>query len=235
MNWPRLIAHRGASAYAPENTMEAFELLCSFAPRWIECDVTLTKDDIPIIFHDKTLKRQIGLDKKINELTFAQVQAITTIKIPSLNELLRFARMQGFCINLEIKPNDYHSKLLVKLVKEALISHRLLLKTRILISSFDTKCLVYAKNLMPQLPRALLLHKWRRNWRSLATRLATTSIHCHYKILTKPRIARIKSYDYKIYTYTVNNQKIAKKLFQQGVDGIFSDFPDLLSGGNYDV
>lgn len=235
MNWPKLIAHRGASAYAPENTMEAFELLQAFPPRWIECDVTLTKDNIPIVFHDKTLKRQVGLDKKINDLTFAEVLAITAVKIPSLSELLQFARTQGFCLNLEIKSNDYHSKLLVRLIKDALIAHHMLLKTRILISSFDNKCLVYAKNLMPQLPRALLLHKWQRNWRGLAKRLTVTSIHCHHKILTKQRIRSIKGQDYKLYSYTVNNIQLAKKLFSRGVDGVFSDFPDLLSGSNNDL
>jgi glycerophosphoryl diester phosphodiesterase len=229
MKWPKLIAHRGASAYAPENTMAAFELLKSYPVRWIECDVTLSKDNIPIIFHDKTLKRQAGVNKKINDLTFAEILAINKITIPSLSELLLFAKAQKFSLNLEIKSNGYNTKLLVRLIKDALVAHRLLLKTRIMISSFDTKSLVYAKKIMPQLPRAMLLHKWQRNWHSMAERLAVTSINCHHKLLTEPRVKQIKAWNYKIYSYTINDLKLAQKLLNKGVDGIFSDHPDLLS------
>ena len=64
MDWPKLIAHRGASLLAPENTLVAFKLAKTHNAHWIECDVTLTQDGVPIIFHDKTLKRQTGINKK---------------------------------------------------------------------------------------------------------------------------------------------------------------------------
>lgn len=238
MDWPTLIAHRGASAYAPENTLIAFKMAKEQGISWIECDVTLSKDGIPVIFHDKTFKRLANRNNKINQLDYSTIAEFDVGKwfskkfegetTPTLEQLLELANEYDIKINLEIKPNGYKPKFLVSEIK------RLLEKTHfkpkhMLISSFDTKSLLYAQNYLPEVKRGLLMDKWRRNWHYLAEKFEVSSIHCHYKLCTNTRVEKIKQANYKLYCYTINNKTKAKKLFEKGVDGIFSDYPDLLA------
>jgi len=238
MEWPKLIAHRGASAYAPENTLVAFELALRQGIDWIECDVTLSKDGVPVIFHDKTFKRMAKRTKYINQLTFEEIMQIDVgawfskkfsgQTTPTLEELLIFAKENQIKINLELKPNAYKPKCLVMQVDQ-LIRQTNFTKNDLLISSFDSTSLMYAYKYMPQIQRGLLMDKWRRNWHHLAEKFQVSSIHCHYKLCTKERINKIKQANYILYCYTVNNGSKADKLFKKGIDGIFSDYPDLLT------
>lgn len=238
MKWPKLIAHRGASASAPENTLIAFKMAKELGADWIECDVTLTQDDIPVIFHDKTFKRLANRNMNINQLDYQTVMDIDVgawfskkfsgEKTPTLEALLLFAKKHAIKINLELKPNGYKPKYLIKKI-QLLLDETQFKFEDLLISSFDTKSLLYAQNYLPQVKRGLLLDKWRRNWHYLAEKFQVSSIHCHYKLCSKVRVIKIKQANYKLYCYTVNNKIKAEKLFAKGVDGIFSDYPDLLN------
>jgi glycerophosphoryl diester phosphodiesterase len=233
-----IIAHRGASAYAPENTLSAFKCVKSYNTHWIECDVTLTRDGIPIIFHDKTLKRQTGLSHQINQVDFAFTQSLDVgrwfseafigERIPTLEALLSYALSENILINLEIKSHGYQPKWLVKKIREAIQRINYPAKTNMIISSFEKMSLLYAQHLVPQVRRGLLLSKWDKAWFLSAERLRIYSVHCDYKILTPKRITSILEKGYKLYVYTVNNRAIAQCLFDHHVDGIFSDYPDLM-------
>ena len=238
MKWPKLIAHRGASAFAPENTLIAFKMAKEQGCDWIECDVTLTQDGVPVIFHDKTFKRLANRNININQLDFQAVLDIDVgtwfspkfsgEKTATLEALLLFAKKNAMKINLELKPNGYKPRSLITQV-QLLLSETQFNFDDLLISSFDTKSLLYAQKYLPQVKRALLIDKWRRNWHYVAEKFQVSSIHCHYKLCSKVRVAKIKQANYKLYCYTVNNKIKARKLFEKGVDGIFSDYPDLLN------
>jgi glycerophosphoryl diester phosphodiesterase len=82
-----IIAHRGASAEAPENTIEAFQLGLDQGADAIECDVHLSADGELVVIHDADLRRVAGIDKAINELALADLKALDS-RIPSLSEVL---------------------------------------------------------------------------------------------------------------------------------------------------
>ena len=236
MNWPTLIAHRGASAIAPENTFAAFELVNKACTTWIECDVTLSKDNKAIIFHDKTLKRQFGINKKINQLTIAEISSLDAglwfdkkfqdEPIPTLEKLLVWAKKNKISLNLEIKANGYRLKKLIEVLKELIIKIKFPLN-QLLLSSFEIKALKYAKILLQAIKRGLLMHRWRRRWKFVCKNLEVSSVHCHYKLLNLERVKKIKHQGYQLYAYTINHEQLAEQLFTKGVDGVFSDRIDL--------
>jgi len=238
MTKPKLFAHRGASAIAPENTLSAFQLAKAYGANWIECDVTLTKDNIPIIFHDKTLKRQTGIDQQINHLNYAELskldigiwfaQSFRNEKIPTLATVLDWAKHNHAYLNLELKSNGYKPKLLAKRIAEV-INKVAFPHKQLLISSFDIQSIIYIKSYLPEVERAYLMNKWQNKWLFIAKRLDVDAIHCSYKIITKRRANQIKKQGFKLHCYTVNNRKVANKLFRKGVDAIFTDNPNLLS------
>ena len=68
MKFEKFISHRGANTYAPENTMEAFQRALDYGVNWMELDVQLTRDNVPIIFHDYYIERVTGLKKYITNI-----------------------------------------------------------------------------------------------------------------------------------------------------------------------
>jgi glycerophosphoryl diester phosphodiesterase len=111
---PPIIAHRGASAYAPENTMAAFVKAAQLGIKWVEFDVVLAKCGMPIIFHDETLDRTTNAVGDIDAFSYAHLQTLdagrwfhssfSSERIPTLHEVLVFLRDAGMSANVEIKP-----------------------------------------------------------------------------------------------------------------------------------
>lgn len=230
-----VIAHRGASALAPENTLAAFERAHEDGCLWIESDVKLTYDGIPILMHDETLERTtngIGLvaDMKWNELQKLDAgswfdPAYTQEPIPHLDELLTFIIDHNMRLNLELKPCTGRTKATVMV---ALIELTKIWPDNFpvpLVSSFDMEALTIAANLHPECPRGLLLEKWEDDWVDRAQQIGASSIHIDEKDLTRDQIEKLVESPYVILTYTVNNPARAKELLHWGVSAVFSDNP----------
>lgn len=88
--------------------------------------------------------------------------------------------------------------------------------------------MVLCRSIAPEMPLGLLLHEWDKDWLQKAKQLECYSIHFNRKILTADRVKAVKDQGYVVCAYTVNRKRLAKKLFDWGVDALFSDYPDLL-------
>ena len=97
-----------------------------------------------------------------------------------------------------------------------------------LISSFNHEVLQYCRSFAPEMPLGLLMHTWDDKWSKIASDLACYSVNLNRKIATSERIRAIKEQGYFLFVYVVNRRRQARKLFEQGVDAVFSDYPDLL-------
>ncbi len=237
-NGPCVIAHRGASAYEPENTLPAFEKALKLGCKYIEFDVMLSKDDQLYVFHDSALQRRTNgkglfadtLSNDIDRLNAGKgfKKPPKEASIPKLETLLRWMQKHGVQANLEMKPSPTNIE---KTVVETLgVLNRVVAAQTPwpLISSFEFKALEYCRSLSPEARLGLLMHGWEDNWESKASELDCFSIHLATRIATKDRIASIKDKGFKVYVYTVNRKKTARKLFNYGVDCVFSDYPDLM-------
>jgi glycerophosphoryl diester phosphodiesterase len=240
---PQIIAHRGASAYAPENTLAAFAKALDLGCRYVECDVMLSADGEPFVFHDEKLKRTTNGKGKLGQVNTAYLQSLDAgrwfarryrgEKILHLRELLQWLVGANVQANIEIKPFPGTVEQTASVVLAHIQRYWPPNKSLPLISSFELDALKLCRSLAPELPLGLLLDKWNNNWQQTAEDLQCYSVHCNQSILSATRAKQIKQQDFKLLAYTVNHRRIAKKLFAWGVDAVFSDYPNLLTMRGY--
>lgn len=232
---PTIIAHRGASAHAPENTLVAFELAASQNADAIELDATLCADDHVIVFHDDTVDRTTDGSGLVKELFLASLKEFDAgcsfddtfcgEKIPTLSEVFDAVGQKIF-INIELKnytsPRDALPERVAHLVEQHNLSHR------VFFSSFNPIALRRIKKLLPQTPLGILAtpgisgfwaRSFPRRW------LSHEAIHPHIQDVTLKWIARKQQRGYRLYVYTVNLPQDMACLCRWGVDGFFTDDP----------
>lgn len=238
LNLAKLIAHRGASAYAPENTLKAFQLAKENGASWVEFDVTLSKDQTPVVIHDDSLERTTNGHGEVCVNSFQELTQLDAgswfdpkyqdQKIPSLDQVLQLCADLSLAVNIEIKPPGP--------LREATVKQTLNSVTKIwpnnlpepLFSSFSYATLESIRSHSKTAQLGLLLDHWDPNWQQLADGIDCVSVHLNASLLTFERVAEIKSSGRAVLSYTINDRKQAEELFAMGVDAIFSDFPDLV-------
>lgn len=235
----QIIAHRGASGYAPENTLAAFEKAYALGSRFIEFDVMLSVDGEAFVFHDETLKRTTNGHGQFGMVTADYLATLDTgrwfakaflgEKILSLRQAIEWLNDVNVHANIEIKPFPGQTEATAM----AVLTHvnRFWSQDRKLplISSFDYNALVFCRQFSPEIPIGLLLDKWQDHWLAMAKDLGCVSVHLSHRIANLARISAIKKAGYLVYVYTINRKRKAVKLFSWGVDAVFSNYPDLLT------
>ncbi len=234
---PAIIAHRGASAYAPENTLAAFELALRQGADAIELDTKLTADGQVVVIHDQTVDRTTMHSGHVRELTLAQIRqmdagshfdvAFRGEPVPTLDEVFK-AVGQLTCINVELanyaSPTDALPEKVAVLVKQ----HKL--KQRVLFSSFNPIALLRIRRLLPEVAIGLLAlpgygGALARSW--FGRIFFYQSLHPALSDVNSTLVKRVHRYSCKIFVWTVNREEDMRRLFELGVDGIFTDDPVL--------
>ncbi|MGB9673137.1 MAG: glycerophosphodiester phosphodiesterase [Anaerolineales bacterium] len=234
---PIIFAHRGSSAYAPENTLAAFELAVKQEAPALELDVKLTHDGEVVVIHDPTTQRTCGKEGIVKNLTLAQLKQLDAgshfdasfngEKIPTLQEVFD-AVGKKLLINVEI--TNYTSPLDDLPIKVAQLVKNNQLQEWVFFSSFNPIALWKIKKLLPQIPIGLLAEEGKRgNWaRSKWLEwLNYEAIHPHHDDVTPAFVKYHHQKKRLINVYTVNQAEKMRQLFQMQVDGIFTDDPIL--------
>lgn len=227
---PVLISHRGANLLAPENTLPAFDLAYQMGAAWVECDVVLTEDSVPVILHDRDLWRTARVHADIDNLTYDALQnynvgayfAKTKIqaRVPKLEALLELALQYGRGVNIEIKPAvSVYADATAEGAWEIMGPY--LDRIPILVSSFEFEALLWYRKNAPEVHLGYLMSNWQTDWQEKALQLKATSIHCDEKILNPKRLSLLTESQYSILAYTVNSVARAEELFKAGVTGVF--------------
>lgn len=234
----KVIGHRGAAAYAPENTLAAFVKAHELGCRFVEFDVMLNADAEPFIFHDESLHR---ITKVRGEFALASSELLTTLdagkwfskkfvgeKIPTFKNTLEWLAGSDMQANIEIKPYPGFAVPTTIATLTHINRYWPQDKALPLVSSFDVNALRLCQSLAPEMPLGLLLAKWQNNWFELAEELQCYSVHISLSAVTQARVNEIKQKGYAVCVYTVNSKRKATKLLEWGVDAVFSDYPNLL-------
>ena len=235
----KVIGHRGAAAYAPENTIEGIHTAADMGVEWVELDVKLTKDDVPIIFHDDMLDRTTNGSGLVAETTYEDLQqfecgswfgeSFAGIKIPALEEAVDVLIERNLGLNLEIKPCPGREKDTAEVALDYLSQiwddH-----TRLLISSFQHVSLEVAQHMAGDWARGLLIggDVLPENWQNFADHLNVKTVNLGTKIATRDVIEEIIDLGLHPLVYTVNDPLEARKYQSWGVDAMFSDEPDII-------
>ena len=234
----KVIGHRGAAAYAPENTIVGFNKAYELGARWIEFDVMLNADAEAFIFHDENLRRTTNAR---GEFCLASSEELKSLdagrwfsrkfageKIPSLREALEWLASCDMQANIEIKPYTGFTAPTTIATLTEINRYWPQDKPLPLVSSFNVDALRLCQSLAPEMPLGLLLSKWQENWEALAEELRCYSVHLSLNAATQSRVNEIKQKGYAVCVFTVNSKRKALKLLGWGVDAVFSDYPDLL-------
>lgn len=229
-----IIAHRGASKYAPENTMPAFEMAIQMKAEGIETDVQLTKDDIPVLIHDEHVKRTTNGRGYIKDYTYDELKQLdagswfskefTGTSIISLQGFLEWAQNFHFHIHIELKNNKIDYNHLESIVYEMLEQYNLLERTT--LSTFNTRSIRRLKFVNSKIGVALLTSRKHRDLVGYARDLGANAIHIKYRLLTKPLVQRCVENNMALRVYTVNQLMPIMRCFHYGCHGIFTDVPN---------
>lgn len=238
---PHIIAHRGASLFAPENTLAAMQLAKELGAEWVEFDVMMTKDAKLVCLHDRHLQRIFGLDRYVDECSYQELcqldaggwfgQEFTEEKIPSFKDMLLLLGQLDLGINIEIKsvPTPTHLQNTVESVLQELNAYWTESLSRVLVTSFDYSALLQVHQSIPEIHTGLLLREWEDSWEKNADGIEADTVHLSKQAVTLERIQEVKTSGRKFLTYTVNDLEEAERLFALGVDAIFSDNPTLVT------
>lgn len=238
-DWPNpiILAHRGASLHAPENTMAAFELALVQGAHGIELDVKLSADGEVVVFHDTTVERTTNGQGKVAKLSLAALRELDAgsffsdefqgEKIPTLAEVFE-AIGKRTIINVELINHKTPWDGLADKVCE--VVQRFGLQDSVLFSSFLSSNLKRTRKLLPDTPRGLLaLGGWIGWWaRSFGFNFGEyQALHPGLDDTTARQVARVHRLKRRIIVWTVNNGEDMRRLFNWGVDGIITDDPKL--------
>jgi len=238
---PIIFAHRGASAYAPENTLASFELAVKQGAPAIEFDVKLSSDRQVVIIHDQTLERTTNSAGTVTRQPLAALReldagswfsdAFQGEKIPTLDEVFE-AVGKKVLINVELTNYATPFDGLVHEVAALVKKHGL--QERIIFSSFFPTNLALARRLLPTVPRGQLILESSSGWwqRASASWMSLQAQHPYLSDVTARMVRDLHARGRRVHVWTVNDPTDMRRLRALGVDGIFTDDP-LLARENF--
>jgi len=232
------MGHRGAAGAAPENTLAGLRHAAAIGLSWVEFDVMLTGDGVPVLFHDDMLTRTTGHAAPMAGTPHAVVRTLDAGAwfhadhagegVPTLEAALAEVLTLGLRANIEIKPTPGTERETAVAALEVLIRCWPPDRPPPLISSFKRASLAVALERAPQWPRALIVRRPPRDWRRAAVDLQCSAVHASARWLSKRRVAEIKQAGYGVAAFTVNDPSRARKLIARGVDCLITDEPALI-------
>jgi len=235
-----VIAHRGASYHAPENTMPAFKKAVEMKADMIELDVLSTRDNIPVVLHDVNLNRTTTGQGPVTSILFRELQDLDAgswfdpsfkyTQIPSLETVLKWAKNR-IALNIEIKGNgrksgapDFESQIIEMIDHFGMQDH-------VAISSFNYKAIKQIKKISPATSTALLNWKYSYGTRRVYLFMRyceADGVNILARQMKDPLMSLLKKNHIPVWIYTVNNEQEMRTAIRKGATGIITDRPDLL-------
>jgi len=219
---PWIAAHRGASADAPENTLEALHLAVEQGADLAEVDLQLTADGALVLCHDPDLTRIAGVDRVVERETRASLLALWPV-MPDLPQVLS-ALPTSFPLNLELKRYEAGRPALAEALARDLRGRR----RPVLISSFDAPLLDVVRGLLPGATLAPLARFDAPALLLEGERLGASSLHLHRRLASRDIAAAARFAARPLLAYTVDDPAEARRLLDAGVSGLFTNRPAAL-------
>jgi glycerophosphoryl diester phosphodiesterase len=229
-----LIAHRGASGHAPENTLAAFKKAVSLGATFIETDLQLTRDTRLVAIHDETVNRTTNGKGAVHDMTLAEIRRLDAgswfgsefagERLPTLDEILEFAKKNDVVFYLELKPagswGGEHA-LVSNLRESGQIA-------RTVVISFDASILAAVRKIEPTLMTALLYDGQIEKPLERALEVGARQLAVRGDLVTPWLLTAARKKDLQVVCWTINHSAHMRLLMSAGVDGIMSDYPDRL-------
>lgn len=226
---PTVMAHRGLSADAPENTLYAFSDAISVGADFIELDVQQTRDGVLVVMHDSNLKRTTGVNKDIWDVDYADIQnldagswfdpAYANARIPTLEETLQFVDKRAK-LNIEIKPTKHGSDTLEQDVAELITRYQY--TDACYVTSFSYGSLKKVKEVNPEIRTGYLMSVAYGQFYSLKY---ADAFSLNKVFVTSQVVNAAHQQGKQIFAWTVNSMSEVRSLCNLHVDSIITDDP----------
>lgn len=247
------IAHRGASGYAPENTLASYKTGEKMVGDYIEIDLQMTKDGKLIAMHDPGVARTTNSKGLVKNLTINEIKDLDAgswfnkenpdlakpvfnhLKIPTLTEIIAtFGKDSNYYIETK-NPEEYPdmAKKLVSTLKENGLLESYVPRGRVIVQSFSKSSLHEVHELDPSIP-LIQLFSYQNTAKITAEKLAelkeyAVGIGVNYEQLTEAYVKKVRDAGLLLHPYTVNEKKDMERLIEWGVTGMFTNYPDRLN------
>ncbi len=241
-----VISHRGANKYAPQNTLPAFKRAVEIGCDGFETDVHITKDGKIVLCHNYTIDETSNGQGLISNKTLAELKSydfgsyfnkrFEGTEIPTIDEFLSFVETTDISVlNIEIKSPKENETAIVRETIKAVKEHNLF--DKLLISSFDPKLLVEAKQIDKNCKTGYLYSPtnaitYRIMWQpfKFAKSIDCDAIHPHFIYVNKKYAEAAKQAGLMLNPWIVDSETMINKMLDCKVDGIITNYPDVTSG-----
>lgn len=245
---PLIIAHRGASKHAPENTFAAFKRAIDTGADGIELDVRLAKDGVAVVFHDSSLKRIAGRKGKISHLTSTELGGIdagswfnrtapkladpayTNESVPTLTKTLEFLKGFKGLIYVELKCKEGESERFAKAVCDVIRSSELLPK--IVVKSFRLSAISHVKNFCPSVrtaalfaPKIMNILRKDKQLLNLAEEAGADEISLHFTLATRKLMKKASKRNFRVIIWTADHPRWIRRALKLGFAAIITNDP----------
>ena len=236
-----IIAHRGASAYYPENTIASFKGAIAMGANMVELDVQMTLDGEVVVFHDEEIKRCTNGRGRIADYALVSLKKLDAgswfdkkfrgAEVPLLTEVLNLCK-DKVAVNIEIKTEAVKEVIQGGIEEKCLqIVNQIGMREHVVYSSFSPLALRHLRQLDSKAPIAVLFEKKYYDAQlpsEIVVSLKGNAFNCSRRELNQKWLADLKQHGIPVNVYTVNDEKSMKRFYAQGVDGIFTNKPDIL-------
>lgn len=245
----KIIGHRGASAVAPENTMAAFREALAVGADGIEFDVRLTRDGVPVVIHDSTLRRTGGLPHRVADLSWAEISKVdvgswfaerrglppgtfANETVPSLAELFTLFQSNNSMLYLEMKcDSPYEQRPLAEACVRAIREHSL--EDRVIVECFQLPALKILKEIDPEIKTVALFEPTFTNPSVLidqrminqATGVGAAALALHHRLARESLVQKAKDAGLYVAVWTVDDPAWIERARTLGIDALITNDP----------
>lgn len=231
---PCIWAHRGASGYAPENTLEAFAMAIDLKADGVELDVQFTKDRKLVVIHDERIERTSDGTGFVVDMTLEELRKYNYNKthpeflhcdIPTLEDVLKLFKPTDMVINIELKTGvNFYPGIELETIE---LVEKYGMQSRVIYSSFNHESVKKVKEIRPDAKCGFLYSNGMIDVVSYATEHQVEALHPSINNMKYPGfVESCKEKEIKIHTWTVNSVSEMEQMRQYGVDAIITNFPD---------
>lgn len=228
---PQIVAHRGDSIRAPENTMPAFRIAATESPDWVELDVHETSDGVIVVSHDDDLTRVAGNKIYVHETTYDDLKNLdvgswfspdfSSVRLATLAEVLDYFKDYNFGVQIEIKPTGYDSALEEKVLQVIAESG---MADRCVVTSLNLNSLLRVEELDPSIITVYSMFvAWEHIENIPVDYFTIEESNVNYNL-----VQNIHASGKKVFAWTANTEDTIQYLYDCGVDGILTDDPIML-------
>jgi glycerophosphoryl diester phosphodiesterase len=222
-----LFAHRGASGYAPENTLLAFSKALELGAPWIELDVYAIEREL-IVFHDERLEYKTNGVGPVADASLAYIRSLDAgegERIPLLAEVLDLI---GGSAGLNIELKGQRTAAPVALLLKQTLRDTKWEEDQFIVSSFNHPELLAFSGVMPEVRIGVLTKSIPQGYAAFAEAMDAWSVHANLEFLNREFVEDAHARGMKMFVYTVNERDDFARMIELGVDGVFTDYPDRL-------